>query len=411
MTDRAITARVAPSAERTAMTPGLTWLFAAAVGVIVLPLYAAQPLQGPIATSFGVPSGSMGLAATMSMAGYAAGLLLLVPLTDLIETRRIVLTTLSVGVVALTAATLAPSAWFFLAANFAVGVSATAIQMLVPAAASLTPETERGSVIGNVMSGLMVGILLSRPIASLAASAFSWRGSYALDAAANAATLIVLHRVLPHRAAAIHVEQYGALLKSLWNLCVNEPVLRRRAAYQGLCMGAFGIFWTAVTLRLARPPFELGQTGIGLFMLAGVGGAIVAPIAGRAGDRGWSKQATRLAHGAVVLAPILAGMAGAGWFGFDNAKPVVSLALLVASAVILDLGVIGDQTLGRRAVNLAQPGARGRLNGLYTGLFFLGGAIGSALAGIATASFGWTMVCLIAAGFGTVALVLTTLER
>ena len=383
------------------MTPLLALIFAAAVGVIVLPLYAAQPLISTIAASFGVSPRAMGFTATMPM---AAGLLLLVPLIDLLETRRLILTTLSAGAVSLIAAALAPSSPFFLLAAFAFGASASAIQMLVPAAASMVPETQRGRVIGTVMSGLMLGILLSRPLASLAAMDFGWRGSYALDAVATAGTVVVLHRFLPHCTPDIGSQQYGALIASLWELLAKEATLRRRATYQALCMGAFGIFWTAVALRLAEPPFELRQTGITLFTLAGVGGAVAAPAAGWAGDRGWNAPATRVAHAAVVVASILAGLAGAPWFGFDpSARPALSLALLVMGAVVLDLGVIGDQTLGRRAVNLANPEARGRINGLYTGIFFLGGAIGSLFGGVASTPSGWTFVCLIAAGFGITA--------
>jgi predicted MFS family arabinose efflux permease len=284
--------------------------------------------------------------------------------------------------------------------------------MLVPAAASMVPEGQRGQVIGNVMSGLMIGILLSRPLASLVAAGFGWRSSYALDAAATTGTVILLHLFLPHRAPAVRFQKYGALIASLWELLVKEAVLRSRATYQALCIGAFGIFWTAVALRLAQPPFELGQTGIALFTLAGVGGAVAAPLAGWAGDRGWNAPATQVAHASVVVASMLAGLAGARWFGFDPiARPALSLTLLAISAVVLDLGVIGDQTLGRRAVNLVNAEARGRVNGLYTGIFFLGGAIGSQFAGLASVPSGWTFVCLIAAGFGITALVLATRQH
>ncbi|WP_458144978.1 MFS transporter [Bradyrhizobium sp. UFLA05-109] len=394
------------------MTPLLALMFAVAVGVIVTPLYAAQPLISAIAASFGLSPGAMGLTASMPMVGYAAGLLLLVPLTDLLEMRRPILTTLLVGTVALAAAALAPSSSFFLLAALAFGASASAIQMLVPAAASMVPEAQRGRVIGNVMSGLMIGILLSRPLASLAAATFGWRVSYALDAVATAGTVIVLYRFLPHRKPGNQFQAYGALIASLWQLLAKEAVLRRRVTYQALCMGAFGIFWTAVALRLEQPPFELDQTGIALFTLAGVGGVVAAPLAGWAGDRGWNAPATRAAHAAVVVASILAGLAGAPWFGFDpTARPALSLALLAMSAVVLDLGVIGDQTLGRRAVNLVNPEARGRINGLYTGIFFLGGAIGSLFAGIASAPSGWTFVCSIAAGFGITAFILAARDR
>src|SRR5215467_5045461 len=192
----------------------------------------------------------------------------------------------------------------------------------------------------------------------------------------------------------------------------EQRVLRRRALYQALCMGAFGIFWTAVALRLAAPPFGLDPVGIALFALSGIGGAVIAPIAGWAGDRGWTTPATRLAHAAVIAALLLAGAAGAGWFGFDPAaRPTLSLGLLAVAALMLDLGVIGDQTLGRRAVNLACPQASGRMNGLYTGLFFVGGAVGSALGGIAWVEAGWTLVCVVGIGFVALALVLASMQR
>ena len=139
---------------------------------------------------------------------------------------------------------------------------------------------------------------------------------------------------------------------------------------------------------------------------------MIAPIAGWAGDCGWTITATRLAHAAVIAALLLAGAVGASWFGFDPAaRPGLSMGLLAAAAIMLDLGVIGDQTLGRRAVNLACPQARGRLNGLYTGLFFVGGGVGSALVGIAWVEAGWTLVCLVGLGFVTLALVLASVEQ
>jgi predicted MFS family arabinose efflux permease len=259
------TQRCPPEAAR----PDLTLLFGAAVAVIVLPLYAAQPIVALIGTSLRIPIPAYGLIGMMSMLGYAAGLFLLVPLTDLLELRRIVLSLVSAGIIALTAAALAPTGALFFVAAFAIGATASVIQMLIPAVAGLAPPAQRGRVIGNVMSALMIGILASRPIASLAAKAVGWRGAYWLDAVALSAVLAGLHRVLPFRSPAARLG-YRALLGSLWALFAAQPVLRRRAIYQALCMGAFGIFWTAVALRLSAPPFNLDQTGIALFTLAGL---------------------------------------------------------------------------------------------------------------------------------------------
>ena len=388
------------------MTALLTTILAIAVGVIVLPLYAAQPLLASIGPSLGISSDNIGIVATMPMLGYATGLVFLVPLTDLVEVRRLVLLTLGVGIAALIAVAASPSAPIFLAAAFVVGITATATQMLIPLAAGLAAEAVRGRTIGRLMSGLMIGVLLSRPEASLAADAFGWRGAFLLNAAGLSIVLLALCLLLPTKAPSTR-SSYAVLLRSLWTTLLQEPVLRRRALYQAMCMGAFGCFWTVIALRLEGPPFGFGPVGIAAFALAGIGGAVIAPVAGWAGDRGLTQAATRLAHALAVIGSILAGVAGADWFGLAFfARPLPSLALLISSAVILDMGVIADQALGRRSINLLRPELRGRLNGLYTGLFFLGGGLGSVIAGVAWAHGGWSLVCLAATSFACAALVL-----
>lgn len=374
---------------------GLTALFAIAVGVVVLALFASQPLVGIVGPELGLSPIMSGLATTLTLLGYATGLFLLVPLTDIIENRKLILATLVGNVCALLALASASRAETFLIASFLVGLSTSAIQMLVPVAATLSSEAQRGRTVGNVMSGLMLGILFSRPIASLVTEALGWRALYGLLGGAVAVLTVVLTRFIP----ALHPHSnasYTHLIGSLGSILQKEPILQRRAASQAMCMGAFSVFWTAVALRLAQSPFDFGQPGIALFAFAGAAGAIIAPIAGRAGDRGLTRPATALAHAAVIAAMILAYLGGAAPIGNRTS----SLAILLIGAILLDLGVIADQTLGRRAINLLRPEARGRMNGLFTGLFFLGGAAGSVLSGIAWSGWGWLGVCAVGLAFG-----------
>ncbi|TWB96995.1 putative MFS family arabinose efflux permease [Bradyrhizobium macuxiense] len=388
------------------MQSALTAALSAAIAVIVLPLFAAQSLSVPIAASFGLTESAAGLIAMMPMLGYTAGLVLLVPLIDIFRMRSVMLTTLLTGTLALAAAAYSPSATLFLLSAFIVGLTTSATQMVVPLAAGLAEPAARGRVIGKVMSGLMIGVLLSRPSANLSASLFGWRGAYLADAAALAVVCLACALIVPARSQSSRLS-FLELVSSLWIVLRSEPVLQRRAACQALCMGAFGAFWTGVPLLLAAPPFGLGQIGIGAFALAGIGGAIVAPVAGWAADRRLDETATRLAHLCVIAGSGLALIFGADRLGFDPAMHRgTALLLLVLAAVIVDLGVIGDQTLGRHAVNSLRPEIRGRLNGLYTGLFFLGGAAGSALAGVAWTHDGWAAVCALCVGFGLAALAL-----
>ncbi|AQQ41148.1 MULTISPECIES: MFS transporter [Burkholderia] len=387
-------APVSPSvAAPPVLSTGMTLFFAATVGVIVMDLFAAQPLTGPISADLHLPPGLAGLVAMLPQLGYAAGLALLVPLVDLLENRRLIVATLAVCAAALALPAFTQSGTVFLLATLAAGAASSVIQMLVPMAASMAPEAQRGRAVGNVMSGLMLGILLSRPLASLIAGSAGWRAFYLLAALANAAIAVVLALRLPARTPSI-TAGYRALLASMGRLLADEPVLRRHALSAALAMAAFSAFWTAVGLRLAQPPFALDLHGIALFAFAGASGAIVTPLAGRAGDRGHGPAAQRLAHGTMLAALVVLGVAGAGWFGFDaHAHRGVALALLAGGAALLDAGVIVDQTIGRREINLLNPAARGRLNGLFVGLFFCGGALGAALAGSAWAWGGWSAVC------------------
>ncbi|MBU9438598.1 MFS transporter [Burkholderia multivorans] len=391
-------ARAARDARPT-LSAGMTLFFAATVGVIVIDLFAAQPLTGPISADLHLPASLAGLVAMLPQLGYAAGLALLVPLVDLLENRRVIVATLAVCAAMLALPAVTHSGAVFLCATLIAGAASSVIQMLVPMAASMAPEAQRGRAVGNVMSGLMLGILLSRPLASLIAGSIGWRAFYALAAAADVAIAAVLALRLPTRTPPV-TASYRALLASMGRLLADEPVLRRHALSAALAMAAFSAFWTAIGLRLAQPPFGLDLHGIALFAFAGASGAIVTPLAGRAGDSGRGPLAQRAAFAAMLAALVVLGIAGAGWLGFDaHAHRGLALALLAGGAALLDAGVIVDQTLGRRAINLLNPAARGRLNGLFVGLFFVGGAIGAALAGSAWAWGGWSAVCTIALVF------------
>ncbi|HTR05439.1 MAG TPA: MFS transporter [Paraburkholderia sp.] len=394
----------ADSGSRAALTLPMTLFFAASVGVIVVNLTAAQPLAGLVSRSLQLRPSLLGSVAMLPQLGYAAGLLLLVPLCDLLENRRLIFRTLMTCAAFLALAALARSGALFLGAVFLAGATSSVIQMLVPMAASMAPESRRGRAVGNVMSGLMLGILLSRPLASLIAGPLGWRAFYGIEAGADALLAVVLFMRTPRRVP-LASARYAELLYSLWTLLRTERVLRRSAFLAALALGAFSAFWTVIALLLAQPPFSLGMNGIAAFALAGATGAVVTPVAGWLGDRGAGRATQCAAHATMLGAVVLLGVAGAGWGGFSPAAhPALALGMLVAGAAALDAGVIADQTLGRRAINLLNPAARGRLNAIFVGMFFVGGAGGALMAGAAWAWARWSGVCAVALGF-TVAVI------
>jgi predicted MFS family arabinose efflux permease len=359
----------------------ITFLLATACGVIVANLYYAQPLVGPISVATNLSPEAAGLIVTLTQIGYGMGLLFIVPLSDLVENRRLVVSALVVVVCALVAATLAHNALLFLAASLFIGLGSVAAQVLVPYAAHLATEERRGRVVGNVMSGLLLGIMFARPVASFITDIWGWQTVFALSAGITAVLTIVLALVLPARKPS-PIMNYSELIGSLWSLFKTTAILRRRAIYQACLFGAFSLFWTVVPLWLASY-FHLSQQGIALFALAGVAGAIAAPIAGRLADRGW----TRLLSG---LAIVIAASSFLLTHIFQE-NSTTALAMLVLAAIMLDMGVSANLVLGQRAIYSLGGEVRGRLNGLYMAIFFAGGAIGSALGGWSYAYGGWLL--------------------
>ena len=370
-----------PDRPVASVPPWLVLLLAAACGLIVANVYYAQPLAGPISAALGLSPLAAGLIVTMTQIGYGAGLLLVVPLGDLFENRALTLTALAVAALALAAAAVATDALAFLTAALFIGVGSVAVQVLVPYAAHLAPEAVRGRVVGNVMSGVMFGIMLARPAASFITDELSWRAVFVISAAMMVALGGVLRTALPRRRPTARL-RYVTLLGSMGRLARHTPVLRRRALYHACLFGAFSLFWTTTPLLLSQT-FLLSQSGIALFALAGVAGAVSAPIAGRVADRGWSRPATGLAMLAVAAAFPLSHL------GPPGSAP--ALAALVAAAILLDFGVTANLVLGQRAIYALGAATRARLNGLYMATFFAGGAIGSALGGWAYARGGWML--------------------
>lgn len=381
---------------------GLTLLLAAACGIIVANLYYAQPLVGVISSSVGLSATSSGLIVTLTQMGYVVGLLFIVPMGDIVENRRLIVVSLLFTAAALVFTAFSRQAIPFFAASFVIGLGSVAAQVLVPYASYLASEASRGRVVGNVMSGLLLGIMLSRPLSSLVADFLGWHAVFALSAAAVFVLAILLWKVLPVRKPASDTS-YTTLLGSMWHLLRTTPLLRRRAAYHACVFATFSLFWTTAPLLLSSPAFHFSQKAIALFALVGVAGAVAAPIAGRLADRGWTKTGTGIALATVAVSMLLPLLFRSG--------SVLGIAVLVLSALLLDAGVSANLVLGQRALFSLSPEIRSRLNGLFMAIFFFGGAIGSAIGGWIYATGGWGAALWVGMAFPIIALIYFATEK
>lgn len=382
--------------EQNDISPGMVLLLATATGLIVANLYYAQTLVGPISAATGLSPGAAGLIVTLTQIGYTLGLLFVVPLGDLLENRRLIFGGLLFTSAMLVLAAFSTSAWQFLTAALGIGLGSVAAQIIVPFAAHLSKESTRGHTVGKVVSGLLLGIMLARPVASLVADASNWHVVFGGAALIVLAVALVLRAKLPPRAPASNLT-YAALMASLWHLFLRTPLLRRRAAYHAGLFGSFSLFWTVTPLMLAGPQFHLSQTGIAIFALVGMAGAVASPIAGRLADAGHTLMAT--------AAALALGVVG---FALPMIAPEsrnVALAMLVVASIVLDMGVAANLVLGQRAIFTLGAEVRSRLNGVYFALFFAGGALGSALGGWMYATHGWHAALLTGMAFPALALV------
>ncbi|KAA1153861.1 MFS transporter [Pseudoalteromonas sp. FUC4] len=361
----------------------LVTIIALCCGLIVANIYYAQPIIELLAPEVGLSPRSASLIVSLTQIGYALGLFFLVPLADLIENKRLMLITLVVSFLSLVGTALADSPNVMLILCLMIGISSVSVQVLIPLAAHLSSDEKRGQVLGNIMAGLLLGILLARPVSSLIADHFGWRAVFYFAAGCMVFIAGVIYFTIPSRQPT-HKTTYFKLLKSLKQLMISQPVLRQRSFFQALMFASFSLFWTSVPVVLARE-YGLSQSEIALFALVGAAGAVAAPIVGRLADKGYTHQLSLFAKliAALCFLPSL----------FELPYGIIVLAL---TGVFIDFAVQANMVLGQRAVYALEPQSRARLNAIYMTSIFVGGAVGSLIASPLYEAGGWTGIALVA---------------
>jgi predicted MFS family arabinose efflux permease len=389
------TATVIPIRPR--LTSPLIFLLAASTGLSVAALYYSQPILGTLAGDLHASNRAVGWIPTLTQFGYALGLLFLAPLGDRFDRRTIIVVKSLLLAVALVAIAAAPSLSVLLAGSLAVGLLATVAQDIVPAAATLAPPEHRGRIVGTVMTGLLLGILLSRVVGGLVAEALGWRAVFGGAAVVAAFMTAILARGLPGFKPTSTVA-YPALLASLVALWKQHRALRLAALAQGLLAVGFSAFWSTLAVMLHGAPFHLGSAAAGSFGLAGAVGALAAPFAGRLADRRGPQWVTRL--GATLSVASFAVM-----FALPSLSPQAQLVLLALATVGFDLGVQASLIAHQTIVYGIAPEARSRLNAILMTTMFVGMATGGALGAQALAAWGWNGVVALAVVSSLAALV------
>lgn len=367
---------------------------AVACGVCVANICYNQPLLGDFAADFQASPTQVGWVAMASQVGYGLGLLFFLPLGDLVERRRIVLTLVSASTAVLGAIACSPSLGWLILFNLLIGATSMGAQILIPLAVELSPPAERGRTVGLMMAGLLGGILLARTLAGFVADAFGWRTLYGLAAGLMLVTGLLLRRGLPHRPPVV-VLSYPRLMRSLWDVLKSQPRLWRPMVVSGLSFATFTVFWSTLAFLMISE-FHRGASETGLFGLVGLAGALAAPAAGRLADRRGVPFTVSLALLLIMAAFLLM------WSS-------VTIATLIVGVLLMDLGVQAVQVAEQGQVLSLLPEARSRLNTLYMVARFAGGAFGSLVGTTAWSHGHWPAVCAAALTLGTAALLVHAL--
>ncbi|QXZ80101.1 MFS transporter [Rhizobium sp. L51/94] len=366
------------------MHRGTIPLMAAACGVMVGNIYLCQPLLGQIAVSFGVPEHVSSLVAVATQVGYAFGILLLVPLADIAEPRRLLRWLMALTAIGLLGAALAPGIGVLIGASACLALVTVVPQVLIPLATSLVPAEKRGRVVGTMTTGLVMGILLSRTVSGLVAGyTDSWRASYGLAAVLTLILFFFVPAFMPQRPQMMQKMSYGKLLASLVPLLKHRPLLLSMGM-NFLAFGAFSAFWATLAFHLASPAFGLGAAAAGLFGLWGAPGALMAPIGGRLADRWGSSRVNALAFCALLASFAIAATLG-----------TTHLLALVVAVNLLDFGLQSGQIANQTRIFAIGHEIRGRLNTMYMVSTFSGGALGAFAGGMAWTLAGWIGVCIV----------------
>lgn len=361
-----------------------------AAGVTVANLYYAQPLAPTIARDLHASVASVSSALVGSQLGYAAGMLLLVPLGDIRERRAtITITALACGL-ALLGFAAAPSVAILTLASFAVGMSASVTQMLVPFAVSLAAPENRGQVVGTVMGGLLAGVLLSRSVSGALGAWTGWRAVFLMAAALMGCLALALRVLLPRFTPATSMS-YPALLRSLITIVRREPVLRARCLSGAFGFASFSVFWSTIAYQVASPAIGRGSATAGMLGIIGITGVIVAPIAGRLAMKDRPTRVNIAALALVMLSFVVFLLSPA------------SLIVIGVGVVLLDAGVQGNQLANQTVIFGISPDERSRFNAIYMVAYFLGGALGTAAAAQAWERGGWSAVCVTGLVFAVLA--------
>lgn len=376
--------------QKPVLTRPLLWIMTISSGLIVANNYYNQPLLSLMAKDFDVSESSISNSAMLTQMGFAAGLLFIVPMGDMLKRKKMILVDMLFVILALFGMAYSPSAGWVYPMSFLIGFTSVIPQILVPMAAELSVPEKKSAAVGMVMSGLLIGILLSRVVSGFVGAYIGWREMYWIAGLMMVLMLLVLWKTLPE-INPVYKGNYKGLMRSVLYFARTEPVLQLASFRGATAFATFSVFWTTLVFHMEEAPFHAGADIVGLFGLVGASGAFAAVFIG-----GISHRVNRFR---IILYSILLILAGWLFFYVEGN----TYWGLIVGVILLDFGLQALHVMNQSAIFSIREDANNRINTVYMTSYFIGGALGTFIAAHAWQYKGWTGVVIV----GTIFTLLT----
>ncbi|PAD85170.1 MFS transporter [Niallia circulans] len=348
----------------------LIFILAISCGSLAANIYYAQPIVQFIAKDLNISSNLSGLLTTLTQIGYGLGLFFIVPMADLFKSKKIITILIGLTVISLIGTLISSNGIVFLLLTIIIGIGACAAQILVPLTIRIVPVGETGKYVGKVMSGLLIGIMIARPLSIGITEWYGWRMVFLFSLIILVAVLLIILKFLPNYEVVSNSNMsYSNLIASMVKLLINTSPLQQRAFYHACLFAAFSLYWTVLPILLRSEPLDFSNNEIALIGFVAIAGALLTPTIGKLADKGYIFAMTNVSMALVLLSIVLL-------FFVQDHSPL-SVILILISGISIDVGVSGNLLLGQKVIFSLNPEERNRLNGLYMTIFFLGGAFGS----------------------------------
>ncbi|WP_087974866.1 MFS transporter [Oceanobacillus rekensis] len=356
--------------QLTKKTNFLIFILAISCGSLAANIYYAQPIVQFIAKDLNISSDLSGLLTTLTQIGYALGLFFIVPMADLFKSKKIIGILIGFTIISLIGMLISTNGIIFTILTNIIGIGACAAQMLVPLTMRIVPIEETGKYVGKVMSGLLIGIMIARPLSIGIADWFGWRMVFLFSLITLVAVLLLIIKFLPNYEVVTSSNMsYPNLIASMVKLLINTSPLQQRAFYHACLFATFSLYWTILPILLRSEPLNFSNNEIALIGFVAIAGALLAPTIGKLADKGYIFTMTNVSMALVLLSIVL--------LFFVQDHSLLSVILVLISGISIDIGVSGNLLLGQKVIFGLNPEIRNRLNGLYMTIFFFGGAFGS----------------------------------